>query len=132
LEGKGMREDLVKVLTMLSEGKLNVEKSAELIEAMYKKEEKEIQVVDKNYDKRMLKVFVDSAQGDNVKVNLPIVVITSILKATGKLPIKSAEMEGIDFEVLSESIIAALDNEMLGEIVTVDSSKGDVVRVVVE
>ncbi|MDZ7548704.1 SHOCT-like domain-containing protein, partial [Clostridium perfringens] len=60
-----MREDLVKVLTMLSEGKLNVEKSAELIEAMYKKEEKEIQVVDKNYDKRMLKVFVDSAQGDN-------------------------------------------------------------------
>ncbi|WP_409193795.1 hypothetical protein, partial [Clostridium perfringens] len=94
--------------------------------------EKEIQVVDKNYDKRMLKVFVDSAQGDNVKVNLPIVVITSILKATGKLPIKSAEMEGIDFEVLSESIIAALDNEMLGEIVTVDSSKGDVVRVVVE
>ncbi|GAA0086143.1 MULTISPECIES: hypothetical protein [Clostridium] len=127
-----MREDLVKVLTMLSEGKLNVEKSAELIEAMYKKEEKEIQVVDKNYDKRMLKVFVDSAQGDNVKVNLPIVVITSILKATGKLPIKSAEMEGIDFEVLSESIIAALDNEMLGEIVTVDSSKGDVVRVVVE
>lgn len=127
-----MREDLVKVLTMLSEGKLNVEKSTELIEAMYKKEEKEIQVVDKNYDKRMLKVFVDSAQGDNVKVNLPIAVITSILKATGKLPIKSAEMEGIDFEVLSESIIAALDNEMLGEIVTVDSSKGDVVRVVVE
>lgn len=127
-----MREDLVKVLTMLSEGKLNVEKSAELIEVMYKKEEKEIQVVDKNYDKRMLKVFVDSAQGDNVKVNLPIAVITSILKATGKLPIKSAEMEGIDFEVVSESIIAALDNEMLGEIVNVDSSKGDVVRVVVE
>lgn len=127
-----MREDLVKVLTMLSEGKLNVEKSVELIEAMYKKEEKELEVVDKNYDKRMLKVFVDSAQGDNVKVNLPIAVITSILKATGKLPIKSAEMEGIDFEVLSESIIAALDNEMLGEIVTVDSSKGDVVRVVVE
>lgn len=127
-----MREDLVKVLTMLSDGKLNVEKSAELIEAMYKKEEKELEVVDKNYDKRMLKVFVDSAQGDNVKVNLPIAVITSILKATGKLPIKSAEMEGIDFEVLSESIIAALDNEMLGEIVTVDSSKGDVVRVVVE
>lgn len=127
-----MREDLVKVLTMLSEGKLNVEKSSELIEAMYKKEKKELEVVAKNYDKRMLKVFVDSSEGDNVKVNLPIAVITSILKATGKLPIKSAEMEGIDFEVLSESIIAALDNEMLGEIVTVDSSKGDVVRVVVE
>lgn len=127
-----MREDLVKVLTMLSEGKLNVEKSADLIDAMYKKEEKEIQIIDKKYDKRMLRVLVDSANGDNVRVNLPIAVITSVLKATGKLPIKNVDMEGIDFEVLSESIIAALDNEMLGEIVTVDSNNGDVVRVVIE
>lgn len=127
-----MREDLVKVLTMLSEGKLNVEKSAEIIDAMYKKEEKYLEVIGKNYDKRMFKVFVDSAEGDNVKINLPIAIITSVLKATGKLPIKNAEMEGIDFEMLSQSIIAALDNEMLGEIVTVDSSKGDIVRVVIE
>ena len=33
-----MRDDLIKILTMLSEGKLNVEKSAELIDVMYKKE----------------------------------------------------------------------------------------------
>ncbi|MDV4151049.1 hypothetical protein R0131_09380 [Clostridium sp. AL.422] len=127
-----MREDLIKVLTMLSEGKLNVEKSAELIDAMYKKEEKDLVVVGKNYDKRMLRVLVDSAEGDNVRVNLPIAVITAVLKGTGKLPIKNVDMEGIDFEVLSESIIAALDNEMLGEIVTVDSSNGDVVRVIIE
>ena len=35
-----MREDLVKILKMLSEEKLNVEKSAELIDAMYRKREK--------------------------------------------------------------------------------------------
>jgi fructose-1,6-bisphosphatase len=126
-----MREDLLKVLSMLSEGKLNVEKSAELIEAMYAKEEKNLEVV-KNYDKRMLRVLVDSADGDNVRVNLPVVVITSILKATGKLPIKSVDMEGIDFEMLTESIIAALDNEMIGDIITVDSSNGDVVRIIIE
>ncbi len=127
-----MREDLVKVLTMLSEGKLNVEKSAELIDAMYKKEEKAIQIVEKNYDRRMLRIKVDSSDGDKVNVNLPIAVITSVLKATGKLPIKNVDMEGIDFEVLIETIIAALDNEMIGEIVTVDSSDGDIVRVVIE
>ncbi|WP_294188741.1 hypothetical protein [uncultured Clostridium sp.] len=127
-----MREDLIKILTMLSEGKLNVEKSAELIDVMYKKEEKAIQIVEKNYDKRMLKIKVDSSDGDKVNVNLPIAVITSVLKATGKLPIKNVDMEGIDFEVLIETIIAALDNEMIGEIVTVDSSDGDVVRVVIE
>jgi len=132
MEVKGMREDLVKILKMLSEGKLNVEKSAELIDAMYKKEEKDLVVVGKNYDKRMLRVLVDSADGDNVRVNLPIAVITSVLKATGKLPIRNVDMEGIDFEMLIETIIASLDNEMIGEIVTVDSSDGDVVRVVIE
>lgn len=126
-----MREDLLKVLTMLSEEKLSIEKSADLIEAMFAKEEKSLDIV-KNYDKRMLKVIIDSSKGDNVRVNLPVSVIGAILKATGKLPIKNSEMEGIDFEVLSESIITALDNEMLGEIVTVDSSNGDVVRVVIE
>ena len=98
---------------------------------MYAKEEKNLEVI-KNYDKRMLRVLVDSANGDNVKVNLPVVVITSILKATGKLPIKNANMEGIDIEMLTESIIAALDNEMIGDIITVDSSNGDVVRVIIE
>lgn len=126
-----MREDLLKVLNMLVEGKLEVEKGADLIEAMYTKEEKMVETI-KNYDRRMFRVFVDSVGGDNVKVNLPVAVITSILKATGKLPIKSTEMEGLDFEMLSEAIIVALQNEMLGEIVTVDSSKGDIVRVVVE
>ena len=126
-----MREDLLKVLTMISEGKLNVEKGADLIEAMYVNEEKSLEVTN-NYDKRMLRVIIDSSNGDNVRVNLPVAVIGAVLKATGKLPIKNAEMEGIDFQMLSESIIAALDNEMLGEIVTVDSSNGDIVRVIIE
>ena len=53
-----MRADLLKVLTMVSEGKLEVEKGADLIEAMYKKEDKSIENV--NYDRRMFKVRVDS------------------------------------------------------------------------
>ena len=125
-----MRADLLKVLTMVSEGTLEVEKSADLIEAMYKKEDKPIGNV--NYDRRMFKVRVDSSAGDNVKVNLPVAVITSILKATGKLTIKVDDMEGIDLEVMTSAIISSLDNEMLGEIVTVDSANGDKVRVVIE
>lgn len=125
-----MRADLLKVLTMVSESKLEVEKCADLIEAMYKKEDKPIENI--NYDRRMFKVRVDSSAGDNVKVNLPVAVITSILKATGKLPIKVDGMEGIDLEVMTGAIISSLDNEMLGEIVTVDSANGDKVRVVIE
>ena len=124
-----MRADLLKVLTMVAESKLEVEKCADLIEAMYKKDES---IENVNYDRRMFKVRVDSSAGDNVKVNLPVAVITSILKATGKLPIKVDDMEGIDLEVLTSAIVSSLDNEMLGEIVTVDSANGDKVRVVIE
>lgn len=125
-----MREGLLKVLTMISKGNLEVEKGADLIEAMYKKEDKALDNI--NYDRRMFRILVDSADGDNVKVNLPVVVITSILKATGKLPIKTEEMEGIDLEMMTQAIISSLDNEMLGEIVTVDSANGDKVRILIE
>lgn len=125
-----MREDLLKVLTMISKGNLEVEKGADLIDAMYKKEDKALDNI--NYDRRMFRILVDSADRDNVKVNLPVVAITSILKATGKLPIKAEEMEGIDLEMMTQSIISSLDNEMLGEIVTVDSANGDKVRILIE
>lgn len=125
-----MREDLLKILNMVKEGKLEVPKAADLIEAIEEKKSTQLQV--RKYDERMLKVLVESVEGDNVRINLPVNVIISILKVTGKLPIKNEHMEGIDLEMLSITIISALENETLGEIVTVDSSKGDIVRIVVE
>lgn len=123
-----MRDELLKVLNMVKEEKLEVEKGADLIEAIFNNGK---DIVSKKYSERMLKVFVDS-DGDNVRVNLPIPVIISVIKATGKLPIKNEYVEGVDFEALADSIISALENETLGDIVTVDSSKGDTVRVIVE
>lgn len=125
-----MKEEILRVLGMIKEDKLEIKKGAELIEAMYANEHKEISP--KKYDERMLKVLVESVKGDHVRINLPVQVIISIIKVTGKLPIKNEYMNGIDFEGLAETILSAIDHELLGEIVTVDSSDGDVVRVVVE
>lgn len=125
-----MREDLLKILNMVKEGKLETEKAADLIEAIEDKKSTSLQVG--KYNEKMLKVLIESVEGDNVRVNLPVSVIISMLKVTGKLPIKNEYMEGIDLEMLSVTIISALENETLGEIVTVDSSKGDIIRVVVE
>ena len=84
------------------------------------------------YDRRIVKVFVESVSGYKVKVNLPVRVIRSILKANGKLPLKYSEIEGINFESLSDKIVTALENETLGEIFNIDSKKGDLFRVLVE
>ncbi|HDK7174443.1 TPA: hypothetical protein PTV31_000985 [Clostridium botulinum] len=126
-----MREDLVKVLKMLSEGKINIEKCADLVEAIYKNKETNITNVN-NYNEKMFKIYVDSSDGDNVKINIPVVVLNSILKITGKLPIKNADLEGVDLEMLAETISKAIESEILGEIVSVNSSKGDIVRIVIE
>ncbi|APF25487.1 hypothetical protein NPD7_808 [Clostridium sporogenes] len=126
-----MREDLVKVLKMLSEGKINIEKCADLVEAIYKNKETNITNVN-NYNEKMFKIYVDSSEGDNVKINIPVVVLNSILKITGKLPIKNADLEGVDLEMLAETISKAIESEILGEIVSVNSSKGDIVRIVIE
>lgn len=126
-----MREDLIKVLKMLSEGKINIEKCADLVEAIYKNKETNITNVN-NYNEKMFKIYVDSSEGDNVKINIPVVVLNSILKITGKLPIKNADLEGVDLEMLAETISRAIESEILGEIVSVNSSKGDIVRIVIE
>ncbi|ENK0837790.1 hypothetical protein AB2Z22_001110 [Clostridium botulinum] len=126
-----MREDLIKVLKMLSEGKINIEKCADLVEAIYKNKETNITNVN-NYNEKMFKIYVDSSEGDNVKINIPVVVLNSILKITGKLPIKNADLEGVDLEMLAETINKAIESEILGEIVSVNSSKGDIVRIVIE
>ncbi|MGG7176301.1 hypothetical protein ACQPU1_01820 [Clostridium paraputrificum] len=84
------------------------------------------------YDRRIVKVFVESVSGYKVKVNLPVKVIRSILKSNGKLPIKYSELEGINIEALSEKITTAFEKEHLGEIFNVDSDKGDMIRVLVE
>ncbi|EPY2307012.1 SHOCT-like domain-containing protein [Clostridium sporogenes] len=126
-----MREDLIKVLKMLSEGKINIEKCVDLVEAIYKNKETNITNVN-NYNEKMFKIYVDSSEGDNVKINIPVVVLNSILKITGKLPIKNADLEGVDLEMLAETISKAIESEILGEIVSVNSSKGDIVRIVIE
>lgn len=126
-----MKEETLRVLKMVEEGKLSAEKASELLAAMDVKEEKAI-VISENYKKKILRIKVDSADGDKVNVNLPVSVISSILKATGKLPIQMNGMENINIEELTQVVAAAFENEVDGEIVDVKSAEGDIVKIVIE
>lgn len=126
-----MKEETLRVLKMVEEGKLSSEKASELLAAMDVKEEKAI-VISENYKKKILRIKVDSADGDKVNVNLPVSVISSILKATGKLPIQMNGMENINIEELTQVVAAAFENEVDGEIVDVKSADGDIVKIVIE
>ena len=133
-----MNEEVVRVLKMVEEGKITADKAKELIDVLNnpnKTNDSDAQIVisgNKNYEDKFLRIKVLSAEGDKVNVQLPIKIIRVILTVTGKLPIKTEGLDGVDIEQLMNTIVTCLDNEVMGEIVDITSSKGDIVKVVIE
>ncbi|MEZ0536440.1 hypothetical protein ACAG39_04200 [Caldicellulosiruptoraceae bacterium PP1] len=132
-----MNEEILKILKMVEEGKITSDKGAELIALL--KETKENKIIDKSYNKKMLKVHVESANGDKVKVNLPVEFIKNILNSVGNLSFLDSAFtgnmqssSGEPIKINTALIAHAIENNLDGEIVNVNSQNGDIVRVVIE
>ena len=84
----------------------------------------------KSMDEMVFKIRVDSSEGDKVTLNLPLKIVKLGLKMGMQMPQinGNAALEGIDFE----EIIKLVEEGMVGEILTVESSEGDHVRIYVE
>ena len=84
----------------------------------------------KDVNDLVLKIRVDSSDGDKVTVNLPMgLVKVGIAMGMSTPQIKgNAALEEIDFE----QVIKLVEAGLMGEIVTVDTADGDHVRIFVE
>ena len=130
-------EEKLRILKMVEEGTISAEQAKELLEALGDGEsaretawEESVIRTDIPYEDRMFRIIVDSADGDKVRVQFPVKAIKAILKITGKLPIQmSGDMEGVDIEALTETVIQCLDSESIGDIIMVESADGDHIRV---
>lgn len=129
-----MNEEVMIILKMVEEGKISADKAKELIDALGNTSKNIEVITPKRYEDKFLRIKVLSHEGDKVNVQLPIKIIKEIIKVTGKLPIsKSIEgMNGIDIDELMNTLVSCLDNEVMGEIVDVYSSEGDIVKIVIE
>lgn len=130
-----MKEEIGKVLTMVQDGKLGAEEASELIQALKEKESSTAKANGLDYMDRMLKVRVTSEDGDKVNVNLPLRLIKVALKSG--LNIASAIPESAkyvkDINTLDvDLILKAIDEELSGPIVDVESQNGDKVSIVIE
>lgn len=130
-----MKEEIAKVLTMVQDGKLNAEEGSELIQALKEKNPTTAANKASDYMDRMLKVRVTSEAGDKVNVNLPLRLIKVALKSG--INIASAIPESAkyvkDINTLDvDLILKAIDEELSGPIVEVESQNGDKVSVVIE
>lgn len=84
----------------------------------------------KNTDEMVLRIRVDSVEGDKVTVNLPLAIVKMCIKMDMTMPqINGNEaLKDIDFE----EVIKLVDAGLVGELVTVESAEGDHVRIYVE
>jgi len=93
----------------------------------------EPEVVKKDFNKLMLRIIVDSSDGDRVRVNLPLQIVKIALDA-GVTPSISGNGKTVD--VMSsidwKQVYSMVEQGLLGEIVTVDTQDGDHVRILVE
>lgn len=123
-----MNEEVMRVLKMLEDGKIDSQKAGELIEVLTTTKEI-VPVTADNIDK-MLKIKVNSSTGDNVNVNIPVKFIKTLGSAIKRMPkVEGVEgIEDIDIQAILQAVAEGLD----GKIIDVKSEKGDNVEIVVE
>lgn len=88
----------------------------------------------KSLDALTLRVRVDSAEGDKVRVNLPMSLVKIALEMGVEILPNLQGMEGMDAlrNLDMNKIIDLVERGLIGKIVEIESAKGDTVEVVVE
>ena len=77
----------------------------------------------------LLKIIVDSRDGDKVNIKLPMLIIKTFLDSGMPISINgNKSLENVDFK----QIFDLVEQGVVGELVNIESNDGDIVRIVVE
>ncbi len=83
----------------------------------------------KSIDDMMLRIIVDGADGDKVRINLPMQLVKVAAEIGVGMPqLENSALKGIDFE----QIVALVEQGVRGNLIEVDSADGDKVRIFIE
>lgn len=123
-----LKQERMRILDLLSKGIITPDDAEKLLSAMVGSgnDEPTIIIPQKKASFRMLKILIDSSEGDNVKIELPI-EFAKLLK-TSKFNVEKLGDMDIDIDAL----IQMINNGAVGDLVNITSADGDIVRIVVE
>ena len=84
----------------------------------------------KDLEKMMIRIVVDSKDGDHVRVNLPVMLVKIAIDTGMSLPQVGGNevMKNIDFA----QIFKMIEQGVIGNLVEVESADGDTVKIFVE
>ncbi len=114
-----------KILTLVKEGKMNIDEALVLLDSIYQQKD-----VDKQSNVRKVLIDILSSDGDKVKVNIPFPLIQvglTIMEKVNK-DIDLKKFKGIDLH----QIVELVEQGELGELVDIQSADGDIVKVSVQ
>jgi SHOCT-like protein len=123
-----IKEERMKILELLSKGVVSADEAEKLLAALGHNEPdagQEIVVAKKKAPFKMLKVLVDSNDGDKVRIQIPV-EFSKLLK-TSKFKSNIGDAD-IDIDAILEMISQGVD----GELVNIESGDGDIIKIVVE
>ena len=82
----------------------------------------------------LLRVIVDSAQGDKIRVNLPMALVEMAIEIGMEMPqINGNEaLKGIDMKKVLEKVLEMVRLGFVGNLLEMDSADGDRIRISVE
>lgn len=141
-----MSEDRQRVLSMVAQGKLSIEEAEKLLDLLQKngcsETSSEGPVSLDKQELKYLRVVVDSKQGDNVNIRVPMALLKAGLRLSALIPPvayqkmnEHMQQKGVDLDVnqiLKNGNIGELI-ECIGELnVDVNSAQGDKVKVFFE
>ncbi len=120
-----MSEERKKVLQMLKDGKITLDEANELLDNLDSKGKNSLKIVDRGSARRFIRIEVNSKTGDDVKVNIPLSLAKVAMNFIPEEAKGQMEENGIDLD----DIIDAIEQGSNGELVNVDASDGDKVRI---
>ncbi|HPG42515.1 MAG TPA: hypothetical protein PLJ98_01790 [Acholeplasmataceae bacterium] len=125
-----LKEERMKILDLLAKGIIKADEAEKLLAALESDKEVEVNAVPsfgtgKKAPFRMLKILIDSNDGDVVRIQIPV-EFAKLLK-TGKF---NVNLQDADIDI--DSLLQMINTGVMGEIVNVESADGDVVKIVVE
>ena len=127
---------------MVKDGTLSVEEGLRLLDAIEESEKRAEKpqkpteppvrplIYSAPSQPKMLRIQVESANNDRVRVNVPVALIRAGLDFTKQMELSgmNVDLKGVDLDL----ILKLVEEGQVGELVDVVSAEGDKVRIVVE
>lgn len=121
-----LKEERIKILELLKDGLITPTEASNLLDVLSQSQQNQKIETAKHHAFKMLRIKVDSVEGDKVRVNIPL-EFAKLLK-NGKFGNVNFDEMNIDID----SILEMISHGASGELVSIVDDEGNVVSIVVE